>query len=75
VALLEAGAVGLPCVATPVGGVPETGIGIVTDKIAVAMRQVMDDPGDLGVKARQIVMERYSMDVVVGQWEALYRSM
>ena len=75
VALLEAAATGLPCVSTPAGGVAETGVAIVTEDVAAAMRHVMADPGDLGANARRIVTERYSMHAVVSQWEALYRSM
>jgi glycosyltransferase involved in cell wall biosynthesis len=75
VALLEAAATALPCVSTPAGGVAETGIGIVTEDIEGAMRRVLRDRGTLGEEARRIVIERYSMDAVVSQWEALYRSM
>ena len=80
-ALLEAAAVGLPCVATDAGGVRETGIGIVTDApgLQAAMHRVMDlEPSGrraLGEQARHIVQQRYSMDAVVSEWEALYRSM
>jgi glycosyltransferase involved in cell wall biosynthesis len=75
VALLEAAATGLPCVSTPAGGVAETGVAVVTDDVAAAMRQVMANPGELGARARQIAVERYSMQAVVSQWETLYRSM
>lgn len=75
VALLEAAATGLPCVSTPAGGVAETGVGIVTENVEEAMRRVMSEPGSLGQEARQIVIERYSMEAVVSQWETLYRSM
>jgi glycosyltransferase involved in cell wall biosynthesis len=75
VALLEAAATGLPCVSTPAGGVAETGAAIVTDDIAAAMQAVMHHPDELGAKARRVVIERYSMQAVVDQWEALYRSM
>ncbi len=78
-ALLEAAACGLPCVSTDVGGVRETGIGMVTSDLRSAMNQVMDmseaDRLALGQKARAIVEQRYSMQAVVSQWEALYRSM
>ena len=80
-ALLEAAAVGLPCVATDAGGVRETGIGIVTDTagLPAAMQQIMDLQPDerraLGEQARSIVEQRYSMNAVVSEWEALYRSM
>ena len=78
-ALLEAAACGLPCVSTDVGGVRETGIGIVTSDLRTAMNQVMDmsdkDRRSLGEQARTIVEQGYSIDAVVSQWEALYRSM
>jgi glycosyltransferase involved in cell wall biosynthesis len=75
VALLEAAATGLPCVSTPAGGVAETGVAIVTDDIAEGMRAVMQNPHEAGAEARRIVIERYSMQAAVDQWEALYRSM
>ena len=80
-ALLEAAAVGLPCVATDAGGVRETGIGIVTDfsGLRSAMQNVMNMSDAarraLGHQARRIVEQRYSMEAVVSEWEALYRSM
>lgn len=79
-ALLEAAAVGLPCVATDAGGVRETGIGMVTDfgGLRSAMQNVMNMSDTarltLGQQARRIVEQRYSMDAVVSEWEALYRS-
>ena len=57
----------------------ETGIGIVTSDLRRAMDRVMEmsesDRRALGQKARAIVEQRYSMQAVVSQWEALYRSM
>jgi glycosyltransferase involved in cell wall biosynthesis len=77
--LLEAAATGLPCVATDAGGIRETGIGIVTADLAGAMRQVMEMPPEarrqMGEAGRRIVVERYSIEVVVSQWEALYRTL
>lgn len=75
VALLEAAATALPCVSTPAGGVAETGIGLVTEDVEGAMRRIMSAPGDLGEQARRIVLDRYSINAVVSQWETLYRSM
>lgn len=75
ISLLEAAATGLPCVSTPAGGIAETGVALVTEDIESAMRQVMNNPGDLGERGRKIVTERYSMGAVVREWEALYRSM
>jgi glycosyltransferase involved in cell wall biosynthesis len=77
--LLEAAATGLPCVATDVGGVRETGIGIAVETAALsdAMMKMMSMPAEqrqrLGRAGREIVQARYSLDVVVTQWEALYR--
>ena len=62
VSLLEAAATELPCVCTPAGGIAETGVAIVTDDVEGAMRRVMRDAGRLGQQAREIVVERYSME-------------
>jgi glycosyltransferase involved in cell wall biosynthesis len=79
--LLEAAATELPCVATDAGGIPETGIGIVTPSsgLANAMGQVVNMSPEarrrIGQSGRRIVTERYSIEVVVSRWEALYRTL
>ena len=78
-ALLEAGATGLPCIAIPAGGIRETGIGIITDDVAGAMKRLLDmsteERAALGNDGRRHVLERYSLDTVTSQWEALYQSL
>jgi glycosyltransferase involved in cell wall biosynthesis len=80
-ALLEAGATALPCVATDVGGVREMGIGLVVepDGLAAGMDEIMSMPpqvrAELGAAARRRVLGHYSLDAVVTQWEALYHSL
>lgn len=79
--LLEAAATGLPCVATDAGGIRETGIAVVTDAegLAQAMQDIMNLPPErrleLGRAGSRIVAERYSIEVVVSQWEALYKTL
>lgn len=81
-ALLEAAACGLPCVATDAGGVRETGIGLVVDNVSglrTAMQQMQAaSPAArdrMGREARAIVQARYSIDAIVTEWEALYRTL
>jgi glycosyltransferase involved in cell wall biosynthesis len=80
-ALLEAGATALPCIATDVGGVRETGIGIVVepDGLASCMERIMNMAPEvrteLGQASRRRVIEQYSLDAVVTQWEALYHTL
>ena len=78
-ALLEAAATGLPCIATPAGGISETGVGIITEDVANAMKKVSSAPAAersaMGDGARRQVLARYSLDVVTSQWEALYQSL
>jgi glycosyltransferase involved in cell wall biosynthesis len=85
VVLLEAAAVGLPIVATRVGGVAE----VVEDRVTGSLVQ----PGDpaalatamqgvealtpeerlaMGKRGRALVQERYSTDSVMAMWERLY---
>ena len=75
-ALLEAAASGLPCVATDAGGVRETGVAVVVPArnpaaLAAAMLTIMEHPDRGGVN-RTVVCERFSLDAVTSQWEALY---
>ncbi len=81
-ALLEAAACGLPCVATAAGGVRETGIGLVVEdasELTAAMVQVQAaGPAArdrMGREARAIVQSRYSIEAVTTEWEALYRTL
>jgi glycosyltransferase involved in cell wall biosynthesis len=84
VALLEAAASGLPCVATDVGGVRDVGAPFLVPPrdpaaLAGAMRQVTEMPGserrELGEKARRHAIERFPWPVVIDQWESLYREL
>ncbi|MCX6083945.1 MAG: glycosyltransferase [Caldiserica bacterium] len=83
--LLEAGAAGLPVIATNVGGVAEivrngtTGFLVSPDDpeaLARAMvRLVMLSPEErsaMGRNGRRIVEERYSLSNIVDRWEQLY---
>ena len=83
-ALLEAMAMGLPVVATAVGGTPEvigdgqTGLLVATDDpsaIAAAITRLLDDPATaarLGAAARQTVEEKFGAKSMVRQLEAVY---
>jgi glycosyltransferase involved in cell wall biosynthesis len=81
--LLEAMAAGLPCVATPVGAIPETLEGdcgvLVPVGDAPALREALAplvrDPGlrtRLGQRARERVAERYALDPVMRRYRSLY---
>jgi glycosyltransferase involved in cell wall biosynthesis len=84
-ALLEAMAAGVPCVAAAVGGIPEMAgdhgaIRLVESRAAAdwadAFRSVLTDPAAaarLGAAGRERVAERYSLDAVVDAYLALYR--
>ncbi|MCS6831755.1 MAG: glycosyltransferase, partial [Armatimonadota bacterium] len=86
--LLEAHATGLPAVTTDVGGnreiVVEGTTGFVVparnpNALAEAMRRMMDmdehERLQMGTAGRQYIVENYSMERVVQQWEDLYREM
>lgn len=82
--LLEAGARGVPAVATAVGGVPEvvengrTGILVQPGDrsgFVASVCGVLDDPErrrSLGDNARRMVMERYDLDSAVTRYASLY---
>jgi GalNAc-alpha-(1->4)-GalNAc-alpha-(1->3)-diNAcBac-PP-undecaprenol alpha-1,4-N-acetyl-D-galactosaminyltransferase len=85
-ALLEAMAVGLPCVATdcPSGPAEMTGGGsdalLVqpgdTDGLKNALDRLMSDPTlrqTLGERGRAAVLERYALNVVLKAWDDLFR--
>ena len=85
VVLLEAAAVGLPIVATKVGGVPEVVEDRVTGSLvppgdpaslATAMQQIealtREERLAMGQRGRSLVQERYSADSVMAMWERLY---
>lgn len=87
-ALLEAGACGLPAVATDVAGVQEvianedTGyLAPAGNAIALAgsMGRVMalapQERRAMGQRFRESVTERFSLDAVLDSWEALYREL
>ena len=83
--LLEAGASGLPSVATGVGGVPEaiiherTGFVVAPDDpaaLSVAMARLTamspTDRAAMSAAARAHVLARFDLPVVTGLWERLY---
>ena len=84
VALLEAMARGLPCVATPVGGIPDVitddvnGVLVPVDEpeaLAQALHRVLDDPATarrLGDRARESAAELFSVDAVAAELIALF---
>jgi glycosyltransferase involved in cell wall biosynthesis len=84
VALLEAGAAGLPAVASSVGGIPEivddgvTGVLVPPEdhaRLADALVALLRDPSRLqsmGHAARRRVNSRFGLHVVVGQFEEVY---
>jgi glycosyltransferase involved in cell wall biosynthesis len=83
--LLEAGACGVPAVATDVAGTREVILKEETgwlaaagdpDGLATAMNRLMHTPAkqrrELGARARQHVVRNFSLDAVLDRWEALY---
>lgn len=84
VALLEAMAHGLPCVATSVGGVPDTmrdgSEGLIVppgqpDKLADAIAGLLDDEprrNALGDAARQRAIDDFSIDALARRCETIY---
>jgi glycosyltransferase involved in cell wall biosynthesis/uncharacterized protein (DUF362 family) len=84
ISLLEAGACGLPCVVTDVGGNAEIvadGVsGVVVpcgdvNALAAALERLVhgDVRRRMGEAARRVVEERYSMDTMVREYERVYR--
>ncbi len=86
-AVLEAMAYGVPCVVTPVGGIPdviEDGInGVVVavgnaDELTRALERLLQEPEvarRIGAQARLTVTEGYSLERVAGVVEDIYASL
>jgi glycosyltransferase involved in cell wall biosynthesis len=83
--LLEAAACALPAVATAVAGTREALIdgqtGFLVEAgsakaLSAAMTRMMEMPPEgrraIGNRARQLVIERFSLEAVLDQWEAVY---
>jgi glycosyltransferase involved in cell wall biosynthesis len=83
--LLEAAACALPAVATDVAGTREALVDGQTGSLAaaacpqalhLAMTRMMqlrpEDRRAIGMRARELVTERFSLDAVLDSWEALY---
>ncbi|MCA8980537.1 MAG: glycosyltransferase [Planctomycetes bacterium] len=85
VALIEAGAAGLPVVATPVGGVPElvaherTGyLGEDVTELAYGLDRLLADPAErkgCGQRARLRIEKRHSAKALADRLEALYTAL
>lgn len=86
--LLEAGASGLPVVATRVGGVPElledgTTGRLVSAEDSVALAGAMDEitgmaPGarqEMGATGRESALDRFSIETITHRWEEIYREL
>jgi len=86
-ALLEASAVGLPVVATQVGGIPELVVANETgllvpprrpDRLADAIARLLNDPPlarRMGQAARRRIVEGFSASAAAGKYQALYESL
>lgn len=82
VALIEAGAAGLPVVARAVGGVPElvaherTGLlGTSDEELAFALAKLLDDPREvraMGARARLRVAKTHAAETLAARLEELY---
>ena len=82
VALIEAGAAGLPVVATPVGGVPEliaherTGfLGETVDDLAFHLADLLDRKDEraaMGGRSRLRILKRHSAEALTDRLEAVY---
>lgn len=84
-ALLEAMSVGLPAIASAVGGnveVLENGGGILVPAkdeagFASAVTRLVRDPAmraAMGARAREVVAERYTLDHMIDAWDACYQA-
>ena len=84
VAILEAMAMGLPVVATAVGGIPEavehdrTGL-LVPPEDGSALAAAIDDllghrdrACELGARGRERVLERFTMERMAGEYQRFY---
>jgi glycosyltransferase involved in cell wall biosynthesis len=83
VALIEAGTIGVPAVATTVGGVTDVvpdGCGLTVppgepDAFAAAVQRLLDDPAgraEMAERARRHVIERYSVGRMLDDLDNLY---
>jgi glycosyltransferase involved in cell wall biosynthesis len=83
--VLEAAACEVPTVASDVAGTREVVVdgktGLLAEEgnakaLAAAMTRMMELPGEerraMGQRARRFVLERFSLDVALDRWEALY---
>jgi glycosyltransferase involved in cell wall biosynthesis len=85
--LLEAAACALPAVATDIPGIGEVLVdgqtGLLApvgdiEILAAKMRALMQTPlqkrAEMGLRARQSVVERFSLEAILDRWEAEYRN-